>query len=61
MNLHDPSMHTAMAVGGYLTDESARVLSKSGQPIEGLYASGNVSASVMGSGYPGPGSPWDRP
>jgi 3-oxosteroid 1-dehydrogenase len=41
--------------GGYLTDENGRVIGKGGEPIEGLYASGNVSASVMGSGYPGPG------
>jgi 3-oxosteroid 1-dehydrogenase len=42
--------------GGLLTDESARVLDKKGQPIKGLYAAGNTSASVMGHTYPGPGS-----
>jgi 3-oxosteroid 1-dehydrogenase len=31
------------------------VLRPGGEPIEGLYASGNASASVMGRGYPGPG------
>ncbi len=42
--------------GGLKTDASARVLSESGDPIEGLYAIGNCSASVMGRTYPGPGS-----
>ncbi len=42
--------------GGLLTDEYARVLSKNGKPIDGLYAAGNSSASVMGHTYPGPGS-----
>lgn len=41
--------------GGMVTDEYARVL-KGGQPIPGLYAIGNCSASVMGRTYPGPGS-----
>jgi succinate dehydrogenase/fumarate reductase flavoprotein subunit len=42
--------------GGLLTDEHARVLSKEGQPIPGLYAAGNVTASVMGRTYPGAGA-----
>jgi 3-oxosteroid 1-dehydrogenase len=42
--------------GGLLTDDSARVLSEAGEPIPGLYAIGNCSASVMGQTYPGPGS-----
>jgi succinate dehydrogenase/fumarate reductase flavoprotein subunit len=42
--------------GGLLTDEFARVLNEKGKPIEGLYAAGNSSASVMGHTYPGPGS-----
>ncbi len=42
--------------GGLLTDEYARVLDKQGKPIQGLYAVGNTSASVMGHTYPGPGS-----
>ncbi|MGO1858904.1 FAD-binding protein [Ancrocorticia populi] len=42
--------------GGLLTDEYARVLrAEDGQPIPGLYAAGNTSASVMGKGYAGPG------
>ena len=42
--------------GGLLTDEEGRVLSEGGTPIEGLYAAGNATASVMGHGYPGPGA-----
>jgi succinate dehydrogenase/fumarate reductase flavoprotein subunit len=42
--------------GGLLTDEHARVLREDGSVIEGLYAAGNTSASVMGRTYPGPGS-----
>jgi len=42
--------------GGLLTDEHARVLREDGSVIEGLYCTGNNSASVMGQTYPGPGS-----
>ncbi|HOA23889.1 MAG TPA: FAD-dependent oxidoreductase [Aggregatilineales bacterium] len=42
--------------GGLVIDEYARVLREDGTPIEGLYAAGNSSASVMGNTYPGPGS-----
>ncbi len=42
--------------GGLLTDEQARVLRQDGSPIEGLYATGNCSASVMGSSYAGAGA-----
>ena len=42
--------------GGLLTDAHARVVSDAGQVIEGLYAAGNCSASVMGRTYPGAGS-----
>ncbi|AGF71249.1 FAD-dependent oxidoreductase [Corynebacterium halotolerans] len=42
--------------GGVDTDEQARVLRADGTPIEGLYASGNVSANVFGRYYPGPGA-----
>jgi 3-oxosteroid 1-dehydrogenase len=42
--------------GGLKTDASARVLKESGEPIPGLYAIGNCSASVTGRTYPGPGS-----
>ncbi|MGC4175144.1 FAD-binding protein [Demequina sp.] len=42
--------------GGLLTDEHARVLDTDGNVIEGLYAAGNTTASVMGRTYPGAGS-----
>jgi 3-oxosteroid 1-dehydrogenase len=42
--------------GGLLTDEHARVLREDGTVIAGLYATGNVSASVMGHDYAGPGA-----
>ena len=42
--------------GGLNTNSSAQVLNASGHIIEGLYACGNVSASVMGDSYPGAGS-----
>ncbi|RTE78488.1 hypothetical protein BHE90_007029 [Fusarium euwallaceae] len=41
--------------GGLVTDERARVLNKHGQPIKGLYATGNTTASVFGNRYPGSG------
>lgn len=42
--------------GGLLCDENARVLDTEGEPIAGLYAAGNITASVMGRSYPGAGS-----
>lgn len=42
--------------GGILTDADARALREDGSVIDGLYAAGNCSASVMGRTYPGPGS-----
>jgi 3-oxosteroid 1-dehydrogenase len=42
--------------GGLVTDPQARVLRADGSVIEGLYAAGNASASVMGESYPGPGA-----
>ena len=42
--------------GGLLTNEHAQVLKEDGNIIEGLYATGNTMASVMGHNYPGPGS-----
>lgn len=41
--------------GGLNTDRFARVLREDGSPIEGLYATGNCSSSVMGHTYPGAG------
>ncbi len=43
--------------GGLVTNEHSQVLKKDGSIIEGLYATGNTMASVMGNTYPGPGSP----
>jgi 3-oxosteroid 1-dehydrogenase len=42
--------------GGLVTDEHARVLNQSDEPIEGLYATGNGTATVMGRHYLGPGA-----
>jgi 3-oxosteroid 1-dehydrogenase len=42
--------------GGLICDEYSRVLDGQGQPIAGLYASGNSTASVMGRTYPGAGA-----
>lgn len=41
--------------GGLVTDVDGRVLREDGSPVEGLYAAGNTTASVMGRRYPGPG------
>jgi 3-oxosteroid 1-dehydrogenase len=41
--------------GGLRTDVGARVLRADGEPIAGLHAIGNCSASVMGRTYPGAG------
>ncbi|HUM00451.1 MAG TPA: FAD-binding protein, partial [Mycobacterium sp.] len=41
--------------GGFVTDSNGQVLNQRGRPVEGLYAAGNVTASVMGKSYPGPG------
>jgi len=42
--------------GGLLTNEHGQVLRNDGSAIEGLYAAGNCTASVMGAAYPGPGA-----
>jgi 3-oxosteroid 1-dehydrogenase len=42
--------------GGVVTDAQARVLREDGSAIEGLYATGVSTASVMGRTYPGAGS-----
>lgn len=41
---------------GLMTDETARVLDKSGEPITGLYACGNDMQSAFGGEYPGAGA-----
>ncbi|HEY3684726.1 MAG TPA: FAD-dependent oxidoreductase [Streptosporangiaceae bacterium] len=42
--------------GGVICDEHARVLDHDGGPIPGLYATGNMAATVMGRTYPGAGA-----
>lgn len=42
--------------GGLLTNEFAQVVRDDGAPIKGLYAIGNCSSAVMGTGYPGAGA-----
>jgi len=42
--------------GGLTTDAHGRVLREDGSVIDGLYATGNTSASVMGNEYAGPGA-----
>ena len=42
--------------GGIVTDEYARALRPDGSPIQGLYATGNSTASVMGRCYPAAGA-----
>ncbi|MFE7421512.1 FAD-binding protein [Rhodococcus sp. NPDC057529] len=42
--------------GGLVTDADARVLRADGTVIDGLYATGNTSASVMGNEYAGAGA-----
>ena len=42
--------------GGLVSDEHGRVLREDGSVIEGLYVTGNASASVMANEYAGPGA-----
>lgn len=42
--------------GGLVCDEHGQVLREDGSVIEGLYATGNASASVMANEYAGPGA-----
>lgn len=42
--------------GGLRCNDKAQVLNMQGQPIPGLYATGNCSAAVMGNSYPGAGA-----
>jgi len=42
--------------GGLVCDERSQVLREDGSVIEGLYATGNASASVMANEYAGPGA-----
>lgn len=42
--------------GGVVTDGKGRALDETGAPVPGLYAIGNMAASVMGYSYPGAGA-----
>jgi 3-oxosteroid 1-dehydrogenase len=42
--------------GGLVTDEFGRVLDENGAVLDGLYATGNATASVTGARYPGAGA-----
>ena len=42
--------------GGVITNEYAQVLDEQDQVIDGLYATGNTTATVMGRTYPGAGA-----
>jgi 3-oxosteroid 1-dehydrogenase len=42
--------------GGVVTDEHSRVLDEADRPIPGLYAAGNMTATVMGRNYLGAGA-----
>jgi 3-oxosteroid 1-dehydrogenase len=42
--------------GGVITDEYGRVINQSDRPIPGLYATGNITATVLGRTYPGAGA-----
>ena len=59
---HPPFYAVAMypgdvgTAGGLVTDEYARVVREDGSVIEGLYGTGNTTASVMGRSYPGAGA-----
>lgn len=41
--------------GGFVTDEHARVLAKNDAPIARLYATGNITATIVGRAYLGSG------
>jgi 3-oxosteroid 1-dehydrogenase len=41
--------------GGLVTNEHAQVLDEAGEPIPGLYATGNITAALMGRKYLGAG------
>jgi 3-oxosteroid 1-dehydrogenase len=42
--------------GGLVTDDDGRVLDRAGTPIDGLFAAGNVAATVFADAYPGGGA-----
>lgn len=62
--LDSPPYYVAMVVlsdigtkGGLKTDANSRVVRPSGEPIPGLYASGNTMAAMSGRVYPCAGTP----
>ena len=59
-NVNTTAPGTIGTKGGPRTDVHGRVLHVSGQPIAGLYAAGNVAASIFGPGYPGAGGTMAR-
>src|SRR5207302_3585837 len=42
--------------GGVVCNEHAQVLDEDDRPIQGLYATGNMAATVVGRTYPGAGA-----
>ena len=42
--------------GGLITDEFGQVIQLNGDPVNGLYAAGNATASPFGRAYPGGGA-----
>ena len=42
--------------GGLVTDDHGRALDRFGEPIDGLFAAGNVPAGVFRDAYPGGGA-----
>ncbi len=42
--------------GGLVYNKHAQVMHSSGEPIAGLYATGNTSSAVMGNDYAGAGA-----
>ena len=42
--------------GGLVTDDDGRVLDRHERPVDGLFAAGNVSATVFADAYPGGGA-----
>jgi 3-oxosteroid 1-dehydrogenase len=53
VRIHDGTIGTS---GGLVIDPDARVQGWDGQPIEGLYAAGNATASIFAGRYPGAGA-----
>ena len=48
-------LYHSLNQGEHPLDEHGRVMNREHQPIAGLYAAGNSTASVMGRSYPGAG------